>query len=112
MPVGRLDDLSDATVPILIKLDVEGVEEQVLYGASRVLRSPFLLAAQSELCRRQLRKRFNRSASSSYFHPFARRWGAVSFGYRISNALFVRRSELLTKRLADAVSRVIGGKTL
>ena len=49
-PIRRLDDIPDAAGPTLVKLDVEGFEEQVLSGASGVLGSPSLLAVQSELC--------------------------------------------------------------
>jgi FkbM family methyltransferase len=48
VPVRTVDDLVEADVPVLIKIDVEGHEHAVLKGAARTLASPRLLAVVME----------------------------------------------------------------
>jgi FkbM family methyltransferase len=113
VPISRLDDIPDTATPTLIKMDVEGFEEQVLSGASRVLESPALLAVQSELCTPMIRTTLESfSFKERFYDPFTRTLRPTPFGYRTSNALFVRDTELVTERLVQAPSRVVGSKAL
>jgi hypothetical protein len=111
--IRRLDDIPDADTPTLIKMDVEGFEEQVLSGSYRVLGSPSLLAVQSELCTPIVRNTLEAFGSKERFYdPFTRSLSPTPFGFPTSNAVFIRDTELVAERLAHAPLRVVGGKAL
>jgi Methyltransferase FkbM domain len=113
VPIRRLDDIPDAETPTLIKMDVEGFEEQVLSGAPHVLGSPSLLAVQSELYSPMVRGTLESFGFKQRFYdPFTRTFRPTPFGFRTSNALFIRDTELVAQRLVEAPLRIVGGKAL
>jgi FkbM family methyltransferase len=113
VPVRRLDDIVDAAAPTLIKLDVEGFEEQVLRCASRVLASPCLLAVQSELRSAAVEDTLGSFGFEAIFYePFERKIAPTTFGYRTTNTLFVRDIETVTRRLIQAPTRKVVGRDL
>jgi hypothetical protein len=113
VPIRRLDDIPAAEAPTLMKLDVEGFEEQVLSGASHVLGSPSLLAVQSELCNPMVRETLESFGFKQWFYdPFTRTLRPTPFGFRTVNTLFIRDAELVAQRLVEAPLRIFGGKAL
>lgn len=110
VPLSRLDDIPGVLEPTVIKLDVEGYEDQVLAGAARTLASPSLMAVETEA----LDGPIARTLESHGFHrkfydPFARRLLDAPGTHDPSNALFVRNEDALGRRLADAPRRKIAG---
>ena len=100
-------------MPTLIKLDVEGYEDKVLSGGSRVLSSPSLLAVLSE----RSDERVSDILSSfgfepAYYDPLARELGDTPFGYPVSNMLYFRDRDTVLKRVATAPRRQVAGQYL
>ena len=113
VPLKCLDDFSGAAHPTMIKLDVEGFEEEVLKGASRVLGSPELLAVQSELLTPFIEKTLGAFGFEPIFYePFERRLSRSSFGYKMSNTLFLRDEQAVAERVIAAPARDIFGKRI
>ena len=111
--VRRLDDIADAAHPTLVKLDVEGFEEQVLLGASHVLSSPSLLAVQSELCSPFVQTTLASFGFKPFFYdPMARRLSQEQCGYGMSNALFIRDHASVMDRVRQAPLRSVLGNEI
>jgi hypothetical protein len=91
------------------------VDHSSLLQARRIsgIGAPSLLAVQSELSSPMIQDTLQSFGFERQFYdPFTRTLRPRPFGYRTSNALFVRRTELVTERLVQAPSRIVGKKAL
>jgi FkbM family methyltransferase len=105
-----LDDELGGSVPVLVKLDVEGYEEQVLAGAGRTLRNAGLKAIQCELVSAEINRTLaDRGFQRMYYDPFQRLLSSTPVGVDASNALYVRDFSFVSERLTSAPAlRVLG----
>ena len=109
----RLDDIPGVLEPTVIKLDVEGYEDQVLAGAMRTLASETLLAVETEALDGPIARTLeSQGFRRRFYDPFARRLLDTDGAHASSNALFVRNEDALSRRLADAPRRKIAGVTV
>jgi FkbM family methyltransferase len=102
----RLDSISGAEAALLMKIDVEGFEEQVLAGAERTLSEASLLAVLSEgqepsVVERLVRHGFARA----YYDPITRELSRTPTNVPESNGLFVRDWSQLRTRVEAAPRR-------
>ena len=106
--VRRLEEVSGASAPTLIKLDVEGYEEEVLQGAAATLGAPSLLAVQSELQSAGVENVLAGAGfKRAYYDPFSRTLSDTPGARAAANALFVRRTEEVLKRVGSAAMREV-----
>jgi FkbM family methyltransferase len=110
VPLKRLDDFSGAEHPTMLKLDVEGFEEQVIKGASRVLASPRLLAVQSELRTSFIDETLAAfEFKPAFYDPFERKLGHSPFGFATYNTLYLRDEQAVVDRVVTAPARSVLG---
>lgn len=113
MEVLPLDELLEGRSPALLKVDVEGYEQEVISGAKYTLQSPNLRAILIELFGHENRYGFsNENVHNdllSYgflpcnYHPFERRLEKISTFNRCKfNTLYVRNLEWVNARLKQA----------
>ena len=111
--VDTLDHLLAGRTPALIKIDVEGWEQEVLQGAAQTLRQPDLFAIIIELNRSGERYGFNdgdvhqtlveHGYSSYRYQPFERALIGLDGKYNSGgNTLYVRNVEFVSERLRSA----------
>jgi hypothetical protein len=119
VPVRTVDDLVEADVPMLIKIDVEGHEHAVLRGAARTLASPRLLAlvletngsgARYGVKDEQLVAIMRGHGFSPYaYDPFGRR--LVEASHADGNTVFVRDRAVAEARLRSSRKyRLVNGE--
>lgn len=120
VPQKTLDTLVGSAAPAMLKLDVEGYEEQVLIGASRVLRGPdlkvILLEGSSPYV---LELMAAHAFTRAFYDPFTRLLqrtpNELSFSngrWTLSNEFFVRDWDFVEQRLATAKPVAVLGRTI
>jgi FkbM family methyltransferase len=109
VPQRTLDEIVAGHDPILIKMDVEGYEEEVFAGSRRALEKPSLKAIEIETVTPAMHDALSaNNFQRVYYDPFRRALSAdPSDG--ATNSLFVRDIELVRSRLAAARPVVVLG---
>lgn len=108
IPIKRADDLAVWNEAVLAKLDVEGYEDQVFRGATRMLSSRSLLAVQSESHGPDIAAFLHSFGFERMFYdPFSRMLSERPFPYRTTNAIYVRNLPDVGRRLRDAIPRTV-----
>lgn len=111
--VKTLDNILAGLVPIMIKIDVEGFEEDVLNGGHRVLSSNYLLAVLLELNGAGSRygvdddtlhdKMLAYGFESHRYSPLDRRLISLNGGRNtIGNTLYIRSVDAVVKRISES----------
>ena len=98
-----LDALIGAAQPVMIKMDVEGYEEEVLRGAPALLANESLNVIELESVTPGIEEmlRCNRF-ERAYYDPFSRKLEREPVGVPSHNSLFVRNWALVSARLTAA----------
>jgi FkbM family methyltransferase len=107
----RLDDLIGESQPVMIKIDVEGYEEQVLLGATATLAKASLAAIEIETVTPKIEEMMRDNGFERVFYDvFARRLSAAPGDFHSCNTLFVRDRSVVEARLAAAQKIDIEGR--
>jgi FkbM family methyltransferase len=99
----QLDNLIGVSQPIMIKMDVEGYEEEVLQGAKALLANPCLKVIEletvtPEINRMMLSNHFERA----YYNPFSRHLDRKPVEWKSSNSLYIKDWPVVEARLETA----------
>ena len=97
----------------MMKLDVEGYEEEVMAGANKTVENPALRIIIIETVTPNIRAQLDRNGfAEANYEPFSRelRRGPRTSG--IANMLFVRDWEFVTQRLGTARPVHVIGHTI
>jgi FkbM family methyltransferase len=98
-----IDDLASDRVPALIKLDIEGHEEEALRGASKTLADTSLNAVLIELDSPFVRDTMSAHGFTRlYYDPFNRKLSENSFSHKQCNSLFIRDREFVQGRVESS----------
>ena len=100
----RLDDLIEHHSPIMIKMDVEGYEEEVLEGARVLLKNSGLKVLELETVSPAWNDLLTNvfEFERAYYDPFTRKLTRQPGGLSASNSVFVRDWTFVNSRLMTA----------
>ena len=99
----RLDTLINGSQPIMVKIDVEGYEENVLRGAEALLANSYLNVIELEAVTPEITHMLiNNQFERAYYNPFNRRLGREQTDLTSANSLFIRNWNFVITRLATA----------
>jgi FkbM family methyltransferase len=116
IPVRRLDDIFSGSVPVAMKMDVEGFEMRALKGATRLLQNTAFKALLIELQDRTL-KRYGTSAQevrsfleaqgfvACIYKPIQRKLVPITAEHEL-NVIFVKRND------AEVATRIAEGRKI
>jgi methyltransferase FkbM-like protein len=109
----RLDAVAGASAPVMMKMDVEGYEEEVIRGAQALLANDFLKVIELEtvtpgISENLISNHFERA----HYDPFSRKLEREQMGITSSNSVFVRDWVFVESRLATANHINVLGHTI
>jgi FkbM family methyltransferase len=108
-----LDTIVSDKSPIMIKIDVEGYEEEVLCGSQRMLANQSLKVIEMEtVTPRSQTMLGDYNFQRAFYDPFSRRLCQSPLEYPSSNALFVRDLKYVATRLVEAEPVTIFGRKI
>jgi FkbM family methyltransferase len=111
--IERLDTIVADASPIMMKVDVEGAEQQVLLGAEKVLADPGLRVIELETVTEDIAAIMARNGfEMAFYNPWSRRLDRHSSGHKSSNSLFVRDWPFVEARLKSAQGISVLGRTI
>ena len=103
VPVRTLDGVVGERTPSMIKIDVEGYEEEVFKGASRVLDKPGLMVVEVETVTDEIERQLeSKGFDKAFYDPFKRLLSRSPVGIHSNNAAYVRGWEAVSERLRSA----------
>jgi FkbM family methyltransferase len=109
----RLDDITTGTSPLMMKIDVEGYEEEVLKGAEAALAAPGLRVVAVETVTSRIEDIFaSYGFTKLYYDPFRRQLSGRPYPDKASNQLFVRDVDYVTARVAAADPIAVVGMSI
>lgn len=108
-----LDALIKDHNPCMLKIDVEGYEEEALAGAKGTLRKPSLNVIELETVTPTVEHDLKANGfNRAYYEPFSRKLNRLPGGTKSSNALFVRDWDYVQRRLAKSRSISVLGRMI
>jgi FkbM family methyltransferase len=108
-----LDNLIDNAFPIMMKIDVEGFEEEVLRGAQRLLANLCLKVIELESVTPLIETMLtDHKFKRHYYDPFSRRFCNSPTDIQSFNSVFVRDLEFAAERLAAAEPVTVFGRAI
>ena len=99
----RLDDVLSGYAPIMMKMDVEGHEEEALRGAEDLLSNNALMVIELETISENTGQILKRHGfERMYYDPYRRLIAMQPFDIASLNALFVRNIKFVSARVHEA----------
>lgn len=109
----RLDELIGDHRPVMMKIDVEGYEEEMLQGAAATLARDSLVAIELETVTPRIEETMRAHGfARACYDPFARRLSETPLDGFALNTLFIRDRPFVEARLAGAEAVEIFGRLL
>jgi FkbM family methyltransferase len=103
VPQKRLDDMLTGQNPIMMKMDVEGYEEQALLGAEQLLFNSSLMVIELETVSENTEQMLKRHGfERMYYDPYHRLVAIQPFDIASLNTLFIRNSTFVRARVHEA----------